>query len=85
MHDLKYYETYEFRGTKDNGELPTWKETLERWCKSYGKFSGRWHTNDFWANMLIQLSNMTEGQAEQVCRKIERDADADLDYWRIMQ
>ena len=87
MHDPNYYETHDFRIYKNdkNDERSTWKETLEYWCKCYGTYGGRWHDKKFWKMTLEALPKMTEEDAEKICRKIERDADGDLDYWRMMQ
>lgn len=63
----------------------SWKETLEAMCQYYGTFRGRWHENEFWKATLESVPAMTEQEALDKILQIEREADADLQYWRMMQ
>ena len=70
----------------DNDRNPlTWKQTLEAMCNNYGTFCGRWHSNEFWKATLLKIPDMSEGEARDKIIQIEREADADLAYWRMMQ
>jgi len=71
--------------TNETGQKMTWKETLLAMCDYYGTFCGRWHSNEFWAKTKKELENMTEEQAEEKVRKIEKDADRLLREWQMCQ
>jgi len=63
----------------------TWKETLQSMCDYYGTFCGRWHSNSFWQKTAKEIPSMTEEQCRNKVIEIEREADAELEYWRQMQ
>ena len=60
----------------------TYIETLTAMCDYYGTFSGRWHSNTFWAKTKNEIENMDEDQAKQKVFEIENDADGSLCHYQ---
>ncbi len=69
---------------QEGNEL-SWVETLRAMCKYYGKFCGRWHSNEFWAEQLQRVDSLSEEQAMQRIIEIEQEADRDLAFWQAYQ
>lgn len=70
-----------------DGELitHTWKEALLCACNCYGTFSGRWHSNKYWAELKNKLPDMSESECHAKYIEIEREADASLATWQMYQ
>lgn len=82
MHVQSFYATHDFRWSRSGVKLD-WRETLRAMAEYYGTFCGRWHHNEFWAEVKEQLPRMTDEQCEAKVREIEETADRLLDEWRM--
>lgn len=86
MHSEEYYRTNDFRWTnRETTEKSTWRETLASMAEYFGTFCGRWHDNEFWRKQATEVTTMTEEQAEERVRQIERNADRELAMWQMYQ
>lgn len=86
MRSEEYYATHDFRGIdRKSGERMSYKETLAAMARYYGKFAGRWHSSQFWAQVAKDEPGMDEAACEAKVRRIERDADAARSLWESHQ
>jgi len=61
----------------------TWRERLIADCENYGTFCGRWHSNEFWAELRRRADGMTEDEAHAAVVAYEQEAETAIAMWRL--
>lgn len=60
-----------------------WKKRLIDDCEWYGTFNGRWHSNEFWADLRSRADTMTDEEARTAVESYELEAKSAIEMWRL--